>query len=76
MLPAVAHRRHAAGEIEPREGLDEIAVDARAGRVVQVLVHHHESGDHRLAGEIHDQRAGRDLRRRRSCRSTRCGRRG
>ena len=58
-----AHRRDAAREIEAREALGEIAVDAGARGVVEMLVHHHEPGDDGLAGEIDDLRAGGRLRR-------------
>ena len=55
--PAGSHRRHPAGEIEPREALAELPVDARTRRVIQVLVHHHEAGDDALASEIDYGRA-------------------
>ena len=53
-----AHRRHAAGEIQPREALREVAVDAGTGGVVQVLVHHHEPRDHGLPVRSTTLRAG------------------
>ena len=41
------------------EALAELAVHAGAGRVIEVLVQHHEAGDDALAGEVEDGRAGR-----------------
>ena len=59
-VPASAHRRHPAGEVETDEALAKLAVDARAGRVVEVLVHHHETRHDASPGKIQD---GRSLRR-------------
>ena len=53
-VPAGPHRRDAAGEIQAREALAELTVDGGAGRVVEVLVHHHEAGHDGLAREIDD----------------------
>ena len=43
-----AHRRHSTGQVESRKALGQVGVDAGTGRVEEVLVDHHESGDHRL----------------------------
>ncbi len=56
-VAASAHRRDAAREIQPREAHVIGAVDARAGRVVEVLVHHYEARDHGLPREVHHLRA-------------------
>ena len=40
-VSAGPHRRDSAGQIKPREALGDVAVDARSGRVEQMLVHHH-----------------------------------
>ena len=48
-VSARPHRRHPAGEVEAREALAKLRVDRGPGRVIQVLVHHHETGDDRLA---------------------------
>src|SRR6185436_10271756 len=55
------HRRHATGEIQARETLAEIAVDAGASWVVEMLVYHHEAGNHGLTREVHDRGACRKL---------------
>src|SRR6185437_15811018 len=36
-----AHRGHAASEIQPREALGRVAVNARTRGIEQMLVHHH-----------------------------------
>ena len=51
-IPAGAHCRHATREIETGEAFAELSVDARSRRVIEMLVHHHEPGDHALAGEV------------------------
>ena len=61
MFPPVRIDRHAAGEIQPREALGEIGRRRRPGRVVEMLVHHHEPRDHGLAGEVDDLGARRNL---------------
>ena len=58
-VPARPHRRHAAGEIQPDEALAELPVDLRTRRVIEVLVHHHETGNDSLAGEIENRRPSR-----------------
>ncbi len=47
-----AHRRHAAGEIQPDEAGAELPVDVGTCRIVQVLVHHHETRHHALARQV------------------------
>ena len=56
-VPARSHRRHAACEVQPDETLAELPVDAGPRRVIEVLVHHDEAGDHRFAGEVEDRGA-------------------
>ena len=58
-VPAGPHRRHAAGEIESREALGEVRVDAWPRGIEEVLVHHHEPRDHTLSREVHDLGASR-----------------
>src|SRR5882672_2523413 len=53
-VSAGAHRRHATGEIESRKALGQVCIDAGAGWVVEVLVHHYQSRDHRFPCEIDD----------------------
>src|ERR1051325_7993767 len=60
-VAAGSHRRHAAGEIETREALGEICVHAGTGRVIQMLMDHHETRYHRLAGEVEHLCSRRDL---------------
>jgi hypothetical protein len=55
-IAAGPHRRDTAGKIETHEADAELTVDAGSGRVIEVLVHHDEPGDHRLAGEIDRRR--------------------
>src|SRR6185437_3360079 len=54
-----AHGRDASREVEAREAFGEIAVHAGAGGIVEVLVHHDEPRDDRLAGEVEDLCPGR-----------------
>src|SRR6185312_533210 len=60
-VAASAHGRHTTGEIQTRETLRHVAVHTRTGRIEQVLVHHHEPGNHRLAGKIEHLRVRRWL---------------
>ena len=53
-VAASPDRRDTTGEIQTDETLTELAVHLRPGRVIQVLVHHHETWDHRLAGQVDD----------------------
>ena len=75
-VPARPHRRHAAREVEADEAGAELAVDARTGRVVEVLVHHDEARDHRLARRGRSSSPRRARRRARRRPSPRCCRRG
>src|SRR6185312_643434 len=65
-VSAGAHRRHPAREIESREALGDVSVDARTGRVEEVLVHHHQAGNHAFSAEVDDLCSGRYPRRPRS----------
>src|SRR6202022_963024 len=58
-VAARAHRSHAAREIEAREALGQVRVDARPGWVEEMLVDHHESRDHRFFRKVDDLRTGR-----------------
>ncbi len=58
-VAAGAHRCHAPREIESREALRHVRVDAGAGGVEKVLVHHHQSRDHRFSRKVDDLRAAR-----------------
>ena len=59
------HRRHAARQVQSRETLDEIRVDAWPGGVIEMLVHHHQPWNHRLVSQIEDLRLSRHRSRRR-----------
>jgi hypothetical protein len=49
-----AQRGHATGEVEADEAVSQLPVDAWPGRVVEVLVNHHETRDDRPPREVED----------------------
>ena len=58
---AGARRRRSAREIEPRKGVEHGCIVVPPHRVEQMLVHHHEAGQQRLAARIDDRRAFRNV---------------
>src|SRR4030095_1965824 len=56
-FPPVLIRGHATGKVKPRKAFAELTVHARSSRVVEVLVHHDQSGNDAFAAQVDDGRA-------------------